>query len=65
MKFSEKVIKFQEGGPMPAEDPAAAQPEVPATEQGGAPAGGEEQLQPHPCRLRRRAISILQVRRKC
>lgn len=45
MKFSEKVIKFQEGGPMPAEDPAAAQPEATATEQGGAPAGGEEQLQ--------------------
>lgn len=44
MKFSEKITKLQEGGPMPA-DPAAQAP----VEEGGAPAeapqGGEEQLQ--------------------
>lgn len=44
MKFSEKIMKLQEGGPMPAEAPAEEAPM-----EGGAPAeapqGGEEQLQ--------------------
>lgn len=37
MKISEKITKFQEGGAVPAADPAAAQ--------GGAPAGAEGQEQ--------------------
>lgn len=45
MKFSEKIMKLQEGGPMPAEASAEG-----ASMEGGAPAeqapqGGEEQLQ--------------------
>ena len=44
MKFSEKITKLQEGGPMPAEAPVEEAPV-----EGGAPAeapqGGEEQLQ--------------------
>lgn len=44
MKFSEKITKLQEGGPMPAETPAEGVP----VEEGApaeAPQGGEEQLQ--------------------
>lgn len=46
MKFSNRIMRFQEGGPMPAEDPAMqegapAGPEG-APEQGGAPAGPEQ-----------------------
>ena len=44
MKFSEKITKLQEGGPMPAEAPVEGAP----VEEGApaeAPQGGEEQLQ--------------------
>lgn len=42
MQFSNKILKFQEGGPMPAEDPT--QGGAPAPEQGPAP----EQAAPAP-----------------
>lgn len=44
MKFNSKVLRFQEGGPMPAEDPAMAQggaPEGAPMGPEGAPAGPE------------------------
>lgn len=46
MKFSNRIMRFQEGGPMPAEDPAMQEgapmgPEG-APAEGGAPAGPEQ-----------------------
>lgn len=44
MKFSEKITKLQEGGPMPAEAPVEEAP-VESGAPAEAPQGGEEQLQ--------------------
>jgi hypothetical protein len=44
MKLSEKIMKLQEGGPMPAEAPAEGAP-VESGAPAEAPQGGEEQLQ--------------------
>jgi len=45
MKLSNKIYRFQEGGPMPAEDPAMAggAPEAGMAPEGAAPAGGDQE----------------------
>lgn len=45
MKFSEKIMKLQEGGPMPADAPAEGAPMEGGAPAEQAPQGGEEQLQ--------------------